>query len=100
MFFAFLTKSAEADKTVFGTGSLEDIERVKQISINFLAASTAGRSVGGINELKAQSVVFDELRMAHTRIRQTVNDVPIWEGEAIVHLKADGTLASITDNLK
>ncbi len=98
--FAFLTKSAEADKTVFGTGSLEDIERVKQISINFLMESTAGRSVGNAGELKAQSVVFDELRMAHTRIRQTVNDVPVWEGEAIVHLKADGTLASITDNLK
>ena len=98
--FTFLTKSAEADKTVFGTDSLEDIERAKQISINFLVESTTNRSVGGTGDLKAQSVVFDELRMAHTRVRQTVNEIPVWEGEAIVHLKADGTLASITDNLK
>jgi len=32
--FAFLTKTAEADKTVFGSGSLEDTEQVKQISLN------------------------------------------------------------------
>jgi hypothetical protein len=38
--------------------------------------------------------------MAHTKVRQTVGDVPVWEGEAIVHLKADGSLSTITDNLK
>ena len=98
--FALLTRNAEADKTVFGTGSIQDVERVKQISLNYLLDSTANRSVGGANELKTQSVVFDELRMAHTKIRQTVNDIPVWEGEAIVHLKADGSLAAITDDLK
>ena len=38
--------------------------------------------------------------MAHTRFRQTVDGIPVWEGEVIVHLKADGTLSSITDDLK
>ncbi len=98
--FALLTRNAEADKTVFGTGSIQDIERVKQISLNYLLESTANRTIGGANELKAQSVVFDDLNMAHTRIRQTVNDIPVWEGEAIVHLKADGSLSTITDDLK
>ena len=45
-------------------------------------------------------VEIDELKMAHTRVRQTVGKVPVWEGEAIVHLKSDGELSTITDNLK
>ncbi|MDQ2747114.1 MAG: M4 family metallopeptidase, partial [Acidobacteriota bacterium] len=98
--FAFVTRNAEADKTVFGKGAPEDLARVQQISLDFLAQSVANRAVGGIGNLKAQSVEIDDLKMAHTKVRQTVNDVPVWEGEAIVHLKADGSLASITDDLK
>ena len=98
--FAFLTRSAEADKTIFGKGTPADLERVKQISLDYLLQNTATRAVGGANELKAQKVDIDDLKMAHTKFRQTVNDVPVWEGEAIVHLKADGSLTGITDDLK
>ncbi len=98
--FAFLTNSAEADKTVFGKGSPADLERVKQISLDYLAANIANRAVGNISDLKIQSADIDSLKMAHTKVRQTVNEVPVWEGEAIVHLKADGSLATITDDLK
>ena len=38
--------------------------------------------------------------MAHTSVRQTVGGVPVWEGEAIVHLKKDGELSTVTDDLK
>ena len=98
--FAFLTRNAEADKTVYGKGSQQDIEKVKQISLNYLLESTANRAIGGASDLKAQSVVIDDLKMAHTRVRQTVGDIPVWEGEAIVHIKADGSLSNITDDLK
>ena len=98
--FAFLTRNAEADKTAFGKGLPEDLERVKQISLDYLLQSTANRAIGSASELKAESVVIDDLKMAHTKVRQTVGDVPVWEGEAIVHLKADGSLATITDELK
>ena len=98
--FAFLTKTAEADKTVFGSGSLEDTEQVKQISLNYLRDNTANRAIGSADELKVKSVEFDELNMAHTKVFQTVNEIPVWEGEAIVHLKSDGSLRTITDNLK
>lgn len=98
--FAFLTKSAEADKSIFGVKSPEDKEKVKQISLDKLREKVANRAVGNTTDLKAKSVEFDELNMAHTKVRQTVADVPVWEGEAIVHLKADGELASITDELK
>jgi Zn-dependent metalloprotease len=98
--FAFITKNAEADKSFFGIKSPGDIERVKQISLDYLTANTASRSINAASDIKVQSVEFDELNMAHTKVRQTVGDVPVWEGEAIVHLKADGSLSTITDNLK
>lgn len=98
--FAFLTKTAEADKSVFGTKSPDDTERIKQISLDFLRDNLVNRAAGDVKELKAQSVTFDDLNMAHTKVRQTVGDVPVWEGEAIVHIKADGSLSTITDNLK
>ena len=98
--FAFLTKTAEADKTVFGSGSLDDIERVKQISLNYLRDNTASRAIGNADELKVKSVEFDEVNMAHTKVFQTVNEIPVWEGEAIVHIQSDGALSTITDDLK
>jgi thermolysin len=98
--FSFLTKPAGAQKSILGTRSKEDIERIKQLSLEHLRTSLPGRLSGNIDELKAQAVVFDDLNMAHTRVRQTVGGVPVWEGEAIVHLKSDGSLAALTDDLK
>ena len=43
------------------------------------------------DEYQIPKVEIDELRMAHTRVRQTVGSIPVWEGEAIVHLKSDGS---------
>jgi Zn-dependent metalloprotease len=97
--FAFLTKEAEADKSVFGTKSFDDRERIKQISLDYLRGGLAARSIGA-NDFDVKSVEFDDLNMAHTKVRQTVAGIPVWEGEAIIHLKADGSLASVTDDLK
>lgn len=97
--FAFLTKEAEADKSVFGTKSFDDKERIKQISLDYLRGGLAARSIGA-NDFNVKSVEFDDLNMAHTKVRQTVAGIPVWEGEVIIHLKADGSLASVTDDLK
>ena len=96
----FLLTSAEAERTVFNTGSADELENAKQISLEILRTSMAQRGIGNADELKVQKVEIDELRMAHTRVQQTVANVPVWEGEAIVHLKSDGSLAAITDDLK
>ncbi len=98
--FTFLPKTSEAQKTIFGKETTTDIEQIKQISLNYLRNDRLNRAVSGADDFKVQSVSFDDLKMAHTKVRQTVDDVPVWEGEAIVHLKASGELSSITDNLK
>lgn len=97
---ALLGSKIQANKNVFGEGSRDDLERAKQISLDVLRDTTARRAVGSVDDLKIEKVAIDELKMAHTRVRQTVEGIPVWEGEAIVHLKSDGSLATVTDGLK
>ncbi len=48
-------------------------------------------------DLQVLRVDLDDLGMAHTRFRQTFKGVPVWQGEAIVHLNADGSLRELTN---
>ena len=41
----------------------------------------------------------DELGMTHIRVQQEVNGVPVWGGEAILHIDVDGRLGQHTDQL-
>lgn len=98
--FGFVSKQAEAGRTLFNTGSQDELELAKTKSLDILRDRATQRPIGNVDDLEVQKVEIDGLRMAHTRVRQTVKGVPVWEGEAIVHLKSDGTLSTITDDLK
>lgn len=97
--FFLITGSVGATKPIFGQGG-DDLEVAKQISLGILRDRAAQRAIGNVDEFQIQKVEVDELKMAHTRVRQTVAGVPVWEGEAIVHLKSDGALSTITDDMK
>jgi Zn-dependent metalloprotease len=97
--FFMITGSVGASKPIFGQGD-DDPAVAKQISLGILRERAAQRAIGNVDEFQVQNVAVDELKMAHTRVRQTVEGVPVWEGEAIVHLKSDGSLATVTDDLK
>ena len=97
---AFLSNKIEADKSVFGSGEQDEIEKAKKISLEVLRDKAAKRAIGKPDEFKVKKVSIDELKMAHAHVQQTIENVPVWEGEAIVHLNADGTTADITDDLK
>jgi Zn-dependent metalloprotease len=92
--------TTSAGKNVFGKGDSDEIEKAGQKSLAVLKDKAALRGIGGTDEFKVKKVEIDDLQMAHTRFQQTVNDIPVWEGEAIVHLNADGELKDVTDNLK
>ena len=99
---AFITFSnkTSASKTVFGKVTPDEIEKAKQKSLSVIKDKAARRGITNDNDFKVKKVDIDKLNMAHTRFQQTVNDVPVWEGEAIVHLNPDGELRNVTDNLK
>ncbi len=100
MVFGIVSKRAEANKAVFSTGSQDELENAKRISLDILRDRAAQRAIGNVDDYQVKKVEIDELRMAHTRVRQTVDGIPVWEGEAIVHLDAEGRLTTITDDLK
>lgn len=101
--FAYFSFKTEANRAVFaGGGTADELQRAKDISLQVLRGGgrSTMRAIGSVDDYKVERVAIDNLKMAHTRFRQTVNDVPVWEGEAIVHLNSDGTTASVTDDLK
>ncbi len=100
MAFGIVSKRAEANKAMFSTGSQDELEVAKRISLDILRDRAAQRAIGNVDDYQVRKVEIDELRMAHTRVRQTVDGIPVWEGEAIVHLDAEGRLTTITDDLK
>src|SRR5215212_10291773 len=98
--FLSIPSKTSAGKNLFGKGTPDEIEKARQKSLSVIKDKAARRGITGDNDFKVKKVDIDKLNMAHTRFQQTVNDVPVWEGEAIVHLNADGELRSVTDNLK
>ncbi|MBK9214761.1 MAG: M4 family metallopeptidase [Chloracidobacterium sp.] len=91
-----VSNRVDASRALFRTGSADEIETARRLSLDLLRSTAAADA----DELRVMRVEIDGLRMAHTHVQQLVQGVPVWEGEAIVHLMADGTLARITDNLK
>lgn len=52
-----------------------------------------------LEDLSVTRVETDELGMTHTRVQQLFNGIPVFGAEAIVHVKADGSLFAITNEL-
>ncbi len=62
-----------------------------------LLAADAGQDA---SELLATRVDTDELGITHVRVQQTVNGVPVFGGEAIVHLDAATGRRHVTDKVE
>lgn len=86
----------DASRAIFRTGSADELETAKRLSFDVLRSTAAA----DVDEFRVKRVEIDSLRMAHTHVQQVYQGVPVWEGEAIVHLRPDGTFARITDSLK
>ncbi|MEW6735758.1 MAG: M4 family metallopeptidase [Acidobacteriota bacterium] len=99
--FTILTiyNGSSASRKVFRTGGQEEINLAESLSINMLAQRIDRLGLGSIEDLKVQRVEIDDLEMAHTRVQQTYKGIPIFGGEAIVHLNSDGSLFTITNAL-
>ncbi|HLM01356.1 MAG TPA: hypothetical protein VK400_09920, partial [Pyrinomonadaceae bacterium] len=82
--FLSISDKTGASKNIFSKGSSDEIEKAKQKSLSVIKDKAARRGIAQDNDFKVKKVEIDKLNMAHTRFQQTVNDVPVWEGEAIV----------------
>ncbi len=98
--FGIVSRHTGASRNIFNTGSSDERELAKQISLGVLRDRAAQRAIGNPDEYIVKRVEIDDLKMAHTHVQQRVGGVPVWQGEAIIHLKADGALSDVTDDLK
>jgi Zn-dependent metalloprotease len=53
---------------------------------------------GAAHGFAESKVRTDSLGMTHVRVRQTFEGVPVWGAEAIAHVNADDSIASLTDS--
>lgn len=74
-----------------GVEAQAEIDLAPQLEARVVTALAAGR-----RDLRLVASEVDELGITHVRVRQLVRDIPVWEGEAIVHVDTDGT-TEITD---
>ncbi len=98
--FGTVSKRAEANRSVFNSGSQDELETAKRISLGVIREQATLRAIGNADDFSIKRAEIDDLKMAHTYFQQRVGGVPVWEGEAIVHLKSDGSLSVVTDDLK
>jgi thermolysin len=95
-----LSGCSSPDPDVFSTGTPSELALAEAASLRLLEddlTRTDARIARA--DLVPSRVLVDDLAMAHTRVRQTVGGVPVFGGEAIVHLNRDGSLFAITDTL-
>lgn len=59
-----------------------------------------GRMMAGIDGFEVTRVRVDEQGFSHVRVQQLLGEVPVFGGEAIVHLEPSGVLFTYTDDFK
>ncbi|MBI4852671.1 MAG: peptidase M4 family protein [Acidobacteria bacterium] len=94
-----LNTGTQANLKKFNKGTQQELNLAKSMSYEYLANYASSHGIDSAKDLKVSNVFIDDLSMAHTKMQQTVNGVPVFGGETIVHLNSDGSLFNITDSL-
>ncbi|HVK70156.1 MAG TPA: M4 family metallopeptidase [Polyangium sp.] len=90
--------AAQGGKPVFTpAGDADQRTLAEAISRAHIAINVETLGLESKEDIVIKRVRIDELSLAHTRILQTFKGVPVFEGEAIVHLDRNGNLSDVTD---
>jgi bacillolysin len=90
--------TATAQRSLFATADEAALGLAAELGMQHLFENEAVY-LAGVDEIWIKSVQVDALGMAHARVAQTHGGVPVWGGEAIVHLAAGGEVTTVTDHL-
>lgn len=83
---------------LFGTGSDEELDVAEDLAYEQLEQAGSPALLAAVEDVRTLKVNVDIVDMAHTRVQQLAGGVPVWGGEAIVHLTSEGALAGFTDD--
>ena len=88
----------DSKRSVFDGDPAEAALLAEQVAAEWLAGPGA-YAVADIDALETRRIDIDELGMAHLRMDQVENGVPVFGGQAILHVLPSGEVDSITDGL-
>lgn len=87
----------QKDTGVFVAGDEQAIRLAGDLGLQHIAERP--ELFVGAGHLVTRAVLIDDFGAAHVRVRQEINGVPVFGGEAILHLGSDGWFDSMTDKL-
>jgi Zn-dependent metalloprotease len=88
-----------AQRPVFTTGTAAELVRARSIGLDRLRVVAMQKGIDDANDLVVSNAHVDRLSMAHVRVQQRFQGVPVFGGEAIAHLNSDGSAFAETDDL-
>lgn len=77
----------------------DKLARAEAASYDFLSQRLSLYGIADVGDLQTMRLFEDKEERIHTHVQQTLGGIPVFGGEAIVHLNADGSLFAFTDNL-
>ena len=90
---------AQNRNPVFTTGTAAELVRARALGLQRIRAIAQQKGIERADELVVIGTHVDRLSMAHTRVQQRFNGIPVLRGEAIAHLNPDGSAFAETDDL-
>ncbi|MDX6272173.1 MAG: bacillolysin, partial [Acidobacteriota bacterium] len=97
--FIFALALPRRDASAQRGASADKLARAKEIAHNIIAARGSQRGINDKRDLKVTRAFTDDQEKTHTRFQQTHKGVPVFGGEAIVHLNPDDSVFAVTDDL-
>src|SRR5918993_1539103 len=88
-----------AQRRVFTTGTPAELATARARGLAHLQARIHDWGIETPDSLVVTRATVDELSRAHTRVQQYFRGIPVFGGEAIVHLREDGQVETVTDAL-
>ncbi|HZH89389.1 MAG TPA: M4 family metallopeptidase [Pyrinomonadaceae bacterium] len=98
--FALAMPRRDATAQRSGNSSASDkLARARDKALRVIEEHANRKGIAGRTDLNVKRVEADDQEKTHTRFEQTHKGVPVFGGEAIVHLNSDESVFAVTDDL-
>lgn len=91
------TVDQKEETDIFVAGDEQSVSLAGALALQHIADRP--EILHGAGDVTIRLVQIDEFGAAHVRVRQNVGGVPVFGGEAIIHLDAAGSLEAVTEKL-
>ncbi len=99
LLLALAACGTDETETLFGQGRADELDVAEDLAFEVLESDVLSSPGFLTGEFRVLRNFVDEFDTAHVHVRQVHEGVPVFGGEAIVHLDAMGNSTGVTDTL-